>query len=207
MQRQTKVTRHILCAVITLFLLTLVVPVTTVKAASTNKKADAAFNTKLKALRGSSQSALSYGYVDITGDGIHEALVEYKPFSLSGSGRQFDVYAYKNGSVKRILTIQEYGLSKVIYYKSVGSLILYGSGHGGQWYSYYKLKSNGKYGFKLQRARTAIAGGSSANGSWSYYKNGTGSSVTPISEKSFKKAVAKLETGKKKSFKAWKTFP
>ena len=206
MQRQTNVTRHILYAVITLFLLTLVVPVSTVKAASTNKKADAAFNTKLKALRGSSQSVY-YGYVDITGDGIHEALVEYKPFSIGGSGQQFDVYAYKDGSVKRILSTQEYGLSKVIYYKSVGSLILYGSGHGGQWYSYYKLKSNGKYGFKVQRARTAIAGGSATNGPWSYYKNGTGASVTPISEKSFEKAVAKLETGKKKSFKAWKAFP
>ena len=169
-----------------------------------NKQADSKYTVKMKAIRKKSQAMIRYKYVDITGDGIHEALVEYKPKTQGGSSQTFDVYTYKNGSVKRILTTTEYGLSRCIYYRKAGSLIIYGAGHGGEWYRYYKLNSSGKYRYTAQKSRVAIAGGGGWNGSWSYYKGGT--SVTSITAKKFKSLITGCKVGQRKAFRTWRTL-
>lgn len=170
--------------------------------AQTNKKADQKFNSKMKSIRKNSQFSIRYKYVDITGDGIHEALVEYKPKTQGDSSQKFDVYTYKSGKVKRILTTTEYGLSKCTYYRQAGSLIVYGAGNGREWYRYYKLQSNGKYKYITQKTRTAIAGGSVSNGPWQYYKGG--STLTKITAKKFNNLNAGLKKGKRLAFSKWK---
>lgn len=189
-----------LCLICTCFLALPQVQAATI--AQTNKTADKKYNSKMKAIRKKSQFSIRYKYVDITGDGIHEALVEYKPKTQGGSSQTFDVYTYKSGKVKRILTTTEYGLSRCIYYRRAGSLIVYGTGHGGEWYRYYRLQSNGKYKYVTQKARTAIAGGNAVNGPWQYYRGG--STLTKITARKFKSLNANLTKGKRLAFSKWK---
>ncbi len=199
--------RQALCAVLVLSLCTLVLPARTEAAskAATNKKADAVFAEVLETLTEDSSLAPRYILRDITGDGIHEALIEYRPLSLTGSAFAFQVYAYNNGAADLILDTTVSGLYKCIFYKSAGSLLLYARGHGGESYTYYKLKKSGTYTPKAYRARKSVSGGSSENGPWYYYKLTT-SGQTIITQKKFNKIVASLQTGKKSSSKAWKDY-
>lgn len=115
------------------------VPVSAASKATKNKKAVALYEKKAKKLR-----YLEYKkYVDITGDGIKEAIFYYHPKNI-GSGRRFVIYTYKNGKIKRILYDVNYGLMKMVVYKKSKTFIANGGGHGNTWDRYYKL-SNGKY--------------------------------------------------------------
>ena len=200
--------RNILFYILGLILICLfVIPdVQAASVATLSRKADAAFDKKLKSISSKSQNSLRYRYVDITGDKIHEALVEYKPKTQEGSGETFDVYAYSNGSVKRILTIKEYGLSRCIFYKKTKTLILYSAGHGGEGYGYYQMKKNGNYRFVASKGRNAIAGGGTDNGPWQYFKANTATTATKITAKQFRSLTAKLKSGTKNSFSSWKVF-
>lgn len=198
-----KMTRRFLAM---LFLLLVVLAAgTCVQAASaskTNKKADKAFDTKMVALRADSDFSLRYAYVDLNGDGIHEALVEYKPRTKGGSGSTFAVFAYKKGAAKQILSVREYGLEKCIYYTKTKTLIVYGTGHGGEWYRVYQQKGT-KYSAIAQRSRTAKAGGASENGPWRYTK---GKKETQISKAKFTSLTKNLKKGKKKTLSSWETL-
>ena len=158
--------------------------------ASRNKKAKAAFAKKL----GKADGLEVLKYADVTGDGIVEALLECHPEGY-GSGRTFAIYKYANKKVKKILYTEEYGLERLYFYKKSKSLILYGAGHGGEWYSYFTMKS-GKYKFLAGRSRMSVNGGSMENGPWSYYKK-----TKTIKKSAFNKAVKKVKKGKRKTIK------
>ena len=160
--------------------------------ASRNKKAKAAFAKKL----GKADGLEVLKYADVTGDGIVEALLECHPEGY-GSGRTFAIYKYANKKVKKILYTEEYGLERLYFYKKSKSLILYGAGHGGEWYSYFTMKS-GKYKFLAGRSRMSINGGSMENGPWSYYKK-----TKTIKKSAFNKLVKKVKKGKRKTIKMW----
>ena len=186
-------------------LLTLLAAGTSVQAASavkTNKKADKAFDTKMAALRADSDYSLRYAYVDITGDDIHEALVEYQPRTEGGSGSTFAVFSYQKGEVKQILSVREYGLSKCTYYTKTKTLIAYGAGHGGEWYRFYQLTGT-KYKAIAQKLRTAKAGGAAENGPWQYTK---GKKETQTSKAKFTSLTKNLKKGKKGTLSSWKTL-
>lgn len=166
---------------------------------ATNKKAHVLYNKKVNNLR-KLGTYVAYKYVDISGDGIHEALIEYHP-NTGGSGRIFQIYTYKNGKMVRILNSREYGLSKVMVYAKSKSLVYYRAGHGGEGYCYYKLK-NGKYQLVASRGRVAYAGGGSYNGSWYYYN----SKDKAITKTKFASLTKGMTTGSKKTMKIqnWK---
>ena len=172
-------------------------------AAKTNKKADKAFDAKIAALRADSEFSVRYAYVDLTGDGIHEALAEYRPSTEGGSGSTFAVFAYNKGAVKQILSVREYGLTKCMYYTKTKTLIVYGAGHGGEWYRVYQQKST-KYEAIAQRARTATAGGASENGPWNYTKGKK--EATQITKAKYNSLTKNLKKGKKKTLSSWETL-
>lgn len=160
--------------------------------ASRNKKAKAAFSKKL----GDAEGFELLKYADVTGDGIVEAMLQCHPPGF-GSGRTFRVYKYTGGKVKRILYMEEYGLIRLYYYKKSKSLIMYGAGHGGEWYAYFTMKS-GKYKFLAQRSRTAFAGGGMENGPW-YYSNG----AKELTKSKFNKLIKHVKKGTRKKIKLW----
>ena len=138
---------------------------------------------------------VSYQYADITGDGVDEVMLEYHPEN-TGSGYMVWICTMKKGAQKTLLKDGEYGLSKVMRYPKSKAIVLYCAGHGGEEYIYYKWKS-GKYSRVASRARMAKAGGAWENGPWSYY-NGKGKL---IKKAKFKKSIASLTKGKKKTWK------
>lgn len=156
------------------------------QAASKNEKAHAVYDKKLSKLT----NLEGYRYADVTGDKVDEALVQ--THEGGGSGRVFRIYTYKNGKAKKILETAEYGLETITFYKKSKGLILYGAGHGGEWYEYYKLK-NGKFKYLAGKSRVAEAGGGMYNGPWNYYKK-----TKTITKKQFKKRVNGVKKGKKK---------
>ena len=160
--------------------------------ATKNKKAKAAFSKKL----GNAEGLEVLKYKDVTGDGIVEALLECHPEG-HGSGRTFRIYKYSGKKLKRIMSISEYGLSRLYYYKKSKSLILYGSGHGAEWYSYFTMK-NGKYKHLAQRTRNAIKGGGMEDGPWYYSKY-----TKDLTKSEFKKLVKNVKKGKSKKIKLW----
>ena len=156
-----------------------------------NKKAKTEFSKRLKNAKG--LEVLKYA--DVTGDGIVEALLECH--AGGGSGRTFRLYTYthKTGKVTRVLTMGEYGLSRIYAYPKTKSLVLWGAGHGGEWYAYYTLK-NGKYTLLAQRARMSKAGGSDKNGAWSYSKLSK-----DLTKAQFTKAIKGIAAGTRKTVK------
>jgi len=138
----------------------------------------------------------SYKYADVTGDGVHEALIS------TNVGRDFYIYTYRSGKAKCILTGGLYGLNKLTVYKKTGAVTLYGAGHGGEQYAYFKYKS-GKYKKAASKSRVAKAGGGISNGPW-YYYSAKGSSVK---KSAFNKAIKGLAKGKKTTFNTlkWKS--
>ena len=138
-------------------------------------------------------------YVDITGDGVKEAIFYYHPKN-SGSGRKLVIYTYKKGKIKKILSDGNYGLIKLIVYKKSKSFIAYGAGHGNEWYRYFKMK-NGKYKEAAMKARTDPAFRKSA-----WYRTKITNSPYKGSRKEltvaeFNAAVKGIKKGKKKTVK------
>ena len=160
--------------------------------ASKNKKAKAAFEKKL----GNAEGLEVLKYADVTGDGIVEALLECHPEGY-GSGRTFRIYKYSGKKLKKILSITEYGLSHLYYYKKSKSLILYCAGHGDEQYFYFTMKK-GKYKYLAERSREAINGGGMQNGPWYYSKNSK-----ELTKSQFTKLVKNVKKGKRKKIKMW----
>ena len=176
---------------------------TSVQAASvaaTNKKADKAFDARIASLRADSDFPLRYAYVDLTGDKIHEALVEYRPRSNKGSDDTFSVFAYQKGAVKQILSIREYGLTKCTYYTKTKSLILYGTGRGGEWHRYFQINGT-RYKDIVQRIRKSTAGGGTEYGPWQYTM---GKNKTKITKAKFISLRKPLLKGTKRTLSSWK---
>lgn len=140
---------------------------------------------------------ISYKYFDVTGDGVHELLMDCYPTSGGGSGHAFYIFQAKNGKVKCILKTVEYGLERIAYYKKSKSLTMSMYGHGGESHTYYRFKS-GKYKCSASKSRQSVKGGNMENGPW-YYYNGSGKS---ISKSSFNKKTAGMKKGKARSTKA-----
>ena len=65
--------------------------------AATNSKADALYKEKVQEMKADVKS-IWYKFTDITGDGIHEAIIIGK--TISGSGNLWKVYTYKSGAAK-----------------------------------------------------------------------------------------------------------
>ena len=133
--------------------------------------------------------------MDLTGDKIHEALVEYRPRSNKGSDDTFSVFAYQKGAVKQILSIREYGLTKCTYYTKTKSLILYGTGRGGEWHRYFQINGT-RYKDIVQRIRKSTAGGGTEYGPWQYTM---GKSKTKITKAKFISAEEDSAEGNEKN--------
>lgn len=195
---QPKTGRHLLFVITAILLtLTITVPVSAASKATKNKKATALYEKKAASI--SSKSMLeSKKYVDLTGDGIKEAIFYYHPRN-TGSGRKFVIYTYKKGKIKKILNDGNYGLENLIVYKKSKSFIAHGAGHGGEWYRYYKL-SGGKYKKVATKRRVSVYGGSFKNGPWSYFK---GADWTDTNKSEFNTIIKSIKKGKKKNIKLW----
>ena len=165
-------------------------------ASSKNTAADQAYDRVRSSLLRKS-SGVTYKYVDITGDGVHEFLAEYNP-KIGGPARQV-IYTYKKGKAKKVLSSKVYGLSSVIAYKKTKTLVLRGLGHGNEQYVYYKMK-NGKYKKLASRARVAKAGGAITNGQWYYYNK----SSQAVDKTTFSSLINKAAKGKKKKYSVTK---
>lgn len=159
-------------------------------AASKNVKAHKVYKKKIKAIKKKSMF-YSYKYMDVSGDGTDELLILYHP-KLHGSGDEFRIYAYVNKKVTCICSEGRYGLNKITAYKKTKSLITYYAGHGGESYSYWKMR-NGKFKNIASKGRQAVAGGGDYNGSWNY--NGSKGSAAKYN---FAKQIKGIKKGKKR---------
>ncbi len=162
--------------------------------AGKNKKAHRLLQQKYTSLYNNS-SGISYKYLDVTGDGVHELLADYFP-SADGSGGSMyglDIFQVKNGKIKCILRTDSYGLAKITYHKSSKSLIMSQYGHGGESYRYFKFKS-GKYKSVASKSRQSTKGGSVKNGPW-YYQDGAQKTIT---KSSFNNKIKGMTKGKAK---------
>lgn len=168
--------------------------VTAASVKAKNAKAHKAYKKKMSSIAKASMDC-SYKYVDITGDGIHEALVS------ANVGRDFYIFTYKGGKAKKILTGGDYGLSKITIYKGSKGIITYGGGHGGETYSYYKKKGS-SYKKVASRSRQSVNGGGMSNGPWYYYNGKSGS----INKAAFNKNIKGISKGKKSTINTinWK---
>lgn len=196
-----KANRHICKMILSILLAAvLLIPVSgysavDVQAASTstkNKKAVKLYDKKTNTLKAKSQYVW-YKYVDVTGDGVKEAVINYKLKTEGGSSSTVCVYKYSSGKIKRILKISNYGFSKVISYKKSKGLVLYSAGHGSESYQYFKM-SGGKYKYKGMKSRIAKNGGSYYNGPWYYYN----ASASRIKKAKFKSLINGIVSGKAK---------
>lgn len=133
--------------------------------ASTNSKAHAAYMKKMRGLADSSGRDM-YCFVDLTGDGVDEAVMEN--YAYGGSGCDLLIFTYKKGKVKRIYKEPEYGLQWIKYYKKTRSLVFYRSGHGGSLYWYAKYKQ-GKF-VNVSSAR-GLKSGKAKKISWSSFRH------------------------------------
>lgn len=164
-------------------------------AASLSAKNQKAHTVYLKKLRKLGKNGASYKFVDLTGDGLHEALAEYDPGNM-GSGRYFEIYTYKKGKAVRILKFAEYGLTKVMSYPKTKAVVIYCSGHGGEHYEYFRYKG-GKYSYVAGKGRSTMKSSSS----WNYYRSNN--NYTSYSQNTFLTKVKKLTVGKKKTYSVW----
>lgn len=151
--------------------------------ASTNSKADAAYKKEVKKIAKTVKSTW-YKFTDITGDGVHEAIIFGK--ENYGSGNIWKIYTYKNSKAKLIFDGGEYGLDKIGVYKKTNSLYYHRAGHGFESYVYMQLK-NGKYEVVCAKSR------SQNGGSWGYNDN-----KSSISKSTYNSLVKKLAKGKEK---------
>ena len=199
MRSKKNLNRIIMAAFAILFMMP-VIAVPKIQAASLkskNKNAQEILQKKYTDLYNNS-SGISYKYMDVTGDGVHELLASYFPSSEGSGGNMYglDIFQVKKGKIKCILRTDSYGLAKITFYKSSKSLVMSQYGHGGESYSYFKFKS-GKYKSVASKARQSTKGGSVENGPWYYY----GSSQKTISKSSFNKKIKGMVKGKAKTTK------
>lgn len=153
--------------------------------AAINKKAKKLYKKQLDKLNRPDITYYVYKYIDVTGDGIVEALVEYHP--MGGSGRKFVIYSYKSGKLVKLCTIGEYGLDRLYIYKN--GFIMHCAGHGHESYSYYKKTSDGKFRIVADKGRLMEEGAE-----WFYY-NRQGSQVTKTT---FDKLTRRIKAGSRK---------
>lgn len=194
-----KIIPHVKRVVLLLICLAAVIPAMSMKQAeaaslsSKNRKAHILYDKKVKAAKRISTS-VQYKYADITGDGVHEAIIDYHPKN-GGSGHYFCIYTYKNGKAKQLLKYGQYGLTKLSVYKKTKTIVCYGAGHGGEWYSFLKLK-NGKYKEIAGKSRRGIAGGWDKNMPWGYWKG----NYQSITKKEYTSITQKMKKGKVKKY-------
>lgn len=198
------ISRKCLNAIIFFLLLVVFVsmPIFAESKATKNKKAIALYEKKGVELVKKSRAhveRINGTYIDFTGDGVKEALFVYP--SNNGSGLDFEIYSYKNGKIRNILTDGGYGIEWFGIYKKSKSIIMYQAGHGGETYRYYKM-NGGKYKYLACKYRSSRNGGSARNGSWMY---ATGQSLTyrSITKAEFNKAIKGVKKGKKKTIKMY----
>lgn len=166
-----------------------------VSKAAKNKKAHIVFKKKARSL-GKTYQNVQYKFVDLTGDGIHEMLVDGR--SGQGGGHIFYVYTYKSGKAKRILKDGQYGMAFIKSYRKTKAFVMYCTGHGHEHYDYFAMK-NGRYKRIAKRWRSGVNGGSVGSGAWSY-SNGKSKAYTKAT---FNKKVKKLTKGKTKKVSAF----
>lgn len=201
MQREMNMSywkRYILVAVCAAFAAFFAVAAVRVDAASVisaNSKANAKYSKKLKSLLDSGNyRGIEYKFVDITGDGINEALFLLAP-KKSGSTVVFRIFDYDSatGKIKRILNCRGKYLKKLLVYKSNKTFILEYSGKGAKEYDYYSMKK-GVYVLDAYKLRPA------SSNVWQYYnKNGK-----QISESSFNTLINGVKYGKRTIIKTAK---
>ena len=190
--------RYLLLVITTLAItLFMAIPVSAASKAANNKKAVALYEKKAVKLT----HLEAKKYVDITGDGVKEAIFYYHP-SNAGSGRMFVIYTYKNGKIKKILNDSNYGLEKLIVYRKSKSFIAYGAGHGNEWYCYYKMKS-GTYKEVAMKGRSYS---SPSYPNW-YFTKITNSPYKgnrkELTKAEFNAAIKGVKKGKKKTIKSF----
>ena len=158
--------------------------------ASTNSKADAAYKKEIKKFSKTVKRTW-YKLVDITGDGVHEAIVSGK--AKEGSGYILKIYTYKNGKVKELFEHRGYGVEKIVAYKKAKSFYYHKIGHGSEAYVWHQLK-NGKYQEVCGRGRAQMG-----DTSWKYSTPQKG-----ITKSEYKKLVNSLAKGSVKRIYPWK---
>ena len=159
-----------------------------------NKKAVALYKKKAKELEKKKSSSVfkkvGKKYIDITGDGIKEALFWYR----DGVGISLEIYTYKSNSIINIFDGGGYGLDKLIVYKKTQTFIEHKLGKG-EMFAYYKL-TNGKY----EEVANKYNHLSYTNGKWRY-TSVSGNERKTISKKQYNSITKKLKKGKKKTIK------
>ena len=150
---------------------------------TTNRKADSAYKKEIRNFQKFVKSTW-YKFTDITGDGIHEAIVFGK--TIGGSGNIWKIYTYKNGKVVNILDSSEYGLDKMVVYKKTKSFYYHRAGHGSENYVFMQLK-NGKYQLVAVKGRPQ-----DGTVKWSYSHGNN----EEISRNEYNKIIKKLKQGK-----------
>ena len=202
MWNRKKLIRLITAAFIILFMMTVITGPKTQAASLTarNNKAHRVLKKKYNSIYRKHMD-ITYKYYDVTGDGIHELLMDCYPSSSGGSGHVIYIFQAKGSKAKCILKTTEYGLERISFYKKSKSLVMSMYGHGGESHSYYKFKT-GKYKCLGTKSRQSVKGGNLNNGPW-YYYNGSGKNT---SKAAFTKTIKGLEKGKAKFTKtsSWK---
>lgn len=164
-----------------------------VSASSANKKAQAIFEKKIqKIAESSTDHTVYYRYLDLTGDSEQDAILQYHTAD-SGSADTYLILTRNGKKVNTLLSTTKYGVYKFTFYKKAKSMVCYSAGHGGETYTYYKLKK-GTYKEIASKSRTALAGGGSENGKWYYYD----AQSNTISKAKFNGKTKGLKKGSKK---------
>lgn len=158
-----------------------------------NQKAHAVFEKKIKKIAKSCRdNAVYYKYVDITGNGVHDVVLNYQ--TDSGSASIYKILTINDSKTKSIFSTTEYGLEKITLYKKSKSIVYYSAGHGGESYTYCKMKK-GKYKIIASKSRASLAGGGAENGEWNYYD----AKFNTLSKSKFKSKVKGIQKGSKKN--------
>ena len=202
MRKNKKPVRLILAALVILFMMPVITAPKSQAASLTarNNKAHTLLKKKYNSIYRKHMD-VTYKYYDVTGDGVHELLMDCYPSPYGGSGHVIYIFQAKGSKVKCILKTTEYGLERITFYKKSKSLVMSMYGHGGESHSYYKFKS-GKYKCYGTKSRQSVKGGNMNNGPW-YYYNGSGKTT---SKAAFNKKTKGLKKGKARVTKtvSWK---
>ncbi len=180
--------------VFVLFLLALIVVVDDSESvsakSSANKKADKAYMKLVKKICEEERTIVNYYFIDMTGDGVHEAIIQYHPQD-GGSGDVFQIYSYESGKTKLILDDMGYGIYRLDVYKESQTFIMFKAGHGHESQTYYNMV-DGMFKYVLMKGRPNAEAEIKP---WSYSSY---QSDEKISKSKFKKQVNELCKGKKK---------
>ena len=133
MWNRKKLIRLITAAFIILFMMTVITGPKSQAASLTarNNKAHRVLKKKYNSIYRKHMD-ITYKYYDVTGDGIHELLMDCYPSSSGGSGHVIYIFQAKGSKAKCILKTTEYGLERISFYKKSKSLVMSMYGHGGE---------------------------------------------------------------------------